>query len=737
MRVLLLLRGAPGCGKSTWIKDNGLIPYTLSSDEIRLLCQSPVLTPNGSEAISQDNDKIAWKVLFELLEVRMQRGEFTVIDATNTKTAEINRYKDLCEAYRYRMYCVDFTDVPIEECKRRNAQRIGCKVVPEAAIDKAYSRFATQKIPSKVKVIKPNELDTIWYKTIDVSDYKSIYVIGDVHGCNTAFQEYLNGIGGIKDDCLYVFVGDYIDRGMENGDFLSYIMAIAEKPNVMVLEGNHERNLYLWANDCTGKTKEFELITKAQLEEAKISKKDVRQFYRRLGQCAYFTYHDKTFLITHGGLSYIPDNLTTVATDQIIKGVGSYNEVELAEQTFCDNTPDNFIQIHGHRNPKNLPVKVNDKCYNLEGKVEFGGYLRCVTITPDSIETVETKNDVFKAPEIISAEKEMKASSVSDVLIALRSSRFVEEKKFDNISSFNFKREAFYDKIWNEQTTKARGLYIDTTKAKVVARAYEKFFNINERPETKFDILQHKLQFPITAYVKENGFLGIVSYNEYTDDFFITTKSNPDGDYAGYLKDIFYAKTTEESRKKMLDYIKEFNVSFVFECVDMKNDPHIIEYTENKLFLLDVVNNDIEFKKLPYEDLCKLGQVLGLEVKKLGYIIQDWQEFFDWYYIVLEEDYTFNGEEIEGFVIEDMAGYMVKLKLFYYNFWKFMRGLSHEVLRRGYTTKTSALTTPLANNYYGFIKGIYENTDSEQRKLVPKDIISLRNMYYKEQGKEG
>ena len=38
MRVLLLLRGSAGCGKSTWIEKNGLKPYTLSADDIRFLC---------------------------------------------------------------------------------------------------------------------------------------------------------------------------------------------------------------------------------------------------------------------------------------------------------------------------------------------------------------------------------------------------------------------------------------------------------------------------------------------------------------------------------------------------------------------------------------------------------------------------------------------------------------------------------------------------------------------------
>lgn len=56
MRVLLLLRGSAGCGKSTWIEQNRLEPYTLSADEIRLMYASPTLNVCGEECISQSND---------------------------------------------------------------------------------------------------------------------------------------------------------------------------------------------------------------------------------------------------------------------------------------------------------------------------------------------------------------------------------------------------------------------------------------------------------------------------------------------------------------------------------------------------------------------------------------------------------------------------------------------------------------------------------------------------------
>lgn len=728
MRILLLLRGSAGCGKSTWIEQHGLKPYTLSADDIRLLCQSPVMQVDGTEAISQANDNLTWKTLFNLLDTRMQKGEFTVIDATNSKTTEINRYKQMCQTYRYRIYCVDFTDIPIEEVKRRNAGREPLKRVPEEVIDKMYSRFATQKIPSGVKVLKPDELDSIWLKMIDLSEYKKIHHIGDIHGCNTVLQKYLSDNGGIKNDEFYIFTGDFIDRGIENAEVVEFLISIMDKKNVLMLEGNHERWLTIYGHNGVGKSKEFELVTKPALEEANIDKKQIRQLYRKLAQCAYYKYGDKVFLVTHAGLSTIPENLSFVATEQMIKGVGSYNDFEKIAETWVNTTPDNYYQIHGHRNTKGVPVQVNDRVFNLEGRVEFGGCLRCVQIDKDGIYTIETQNEVYKTPEM-RQEQDVVHSSVADTIIGLRSNKYIQEKKFGNISSFNFTSKAFYDKVWDEQTVKARGLYLDTVKGKVVARSYNKFFNINERPETKFDMLQYKLQFPVTAYVKENGFLGIVSYNEYEDDLLVASKSTIDSQFAQWFKEMLYEKVSPENLQKMKEYIKEQNVSFVFECVDMKNDPHIIEYPQSELFLLDIVRNDMKFSKYEYDEMVDVANQFGLTHKEKAYEIASWQDFFDWYYDILEENYEYHGRKIEGFVIEDSAGYMTKLKLTYYNFWKYMRNVAHEAIRNGYIRRTAGLTTPLANEFYAWVRELHNVEDLDS---VPRDICTLRRLFYKD-----
>lgn len=726
MRTLLLFRGAPGCGKSTYIDEHGLRPYTLSADEIRLQCQSPVQNPDGTVSIGMNDEKTTWNTLFTLLETRMKNGEFTVIDATNSKSTEMNKYKKLKEKYNYRIFCIDMTDLPIDECKRRNAQREILKRVPEDAIDKMYARFENQKIPSGITVLKPDELDKVWMKRLDFSSYRKIVHIGDIHGCYSVLMKYFEN--GLENDVLYIFLGDLIDRGIENAEVIKFFLDIINRDNVLVLEGNNEMWLKSYSHGETGRSKEFEFVTRKQLDEAHFNPKELRQMCRKFIQCAWYQYDDKDVFVSHGGIAKIPEILTTFSTSQLIKGVGQYDDCENIANTWLNNMPDNCYQIYGHRNTKGLDIKVNDRVYNLEGKVEFGGFLRIVELSHDGFKEIEIKNDVYRLPD---EENTDVNSNIADLVLDMRRNRFIDEKEFGNYSSFNFSKEAFNKDVWNNQTMTARGLFIDTQKMKVAARSYNKFFNINQRPETKFDMLQQTLTFPVTCYVKENGFLGIVSYDEYNDDLLVATKSSLGGNYVDYLKNMLKSKISVENRNKIKEYTKENDVSFIFECVDQENDPHIIEYENSDLYLLAIIKNEIEFSQYKYDQLKDIAKDFGLICKEKAYEIYSWQEFFDWYYKVMEEDYKYNGEYIEGFVIEDSAGFMTKLKLSYYNFWKTMRAVANETMRKGYIDMTTKLYNAESNEFYAFMQYLYNEVEDKDI-LFHKyrgNIIKLRNMF--------
>lgn len=724
MRILTLFRGSPACGKTTFIKEHNLEQYTLSADDIRLMCQSPLMTTEGGYCISPKNDKKVWELLFDMLEQRMTRGEFVVVDATNSKTTEMNRYKSIAETYRYRIICIDMTDLPIEECKRRNSLREpSYKRVPDYVIDNQYSRFETQQIPSGIKVIKPSEFEEIIkFNPIDLSNYKKIHHIGDIHGCYTVLNIYLKD--WLKEDEMYIFTGDFCDRGIENAQVLQFLFNIMNMPNVILLTGNHESHLWNYGNDMPTKSKEFEKYTKPELDKAQISKKNIRILYRKLRQIAYYTYGDKKILVSHGGISNIPNNIEYLASEQLICGIGQYEDMKAVNENFIKNTDSNCYQIHGHRNVDGLPIQVNERCFCLEGEVEFGGNLRIVTLDESGFTPIEIQNEVFRTVEY-KQDEPIELSNI-DIINALRNNKFIKETKFDNISSFNFTQEAFRKGVWDEQTIRARGLFFNTNTGDIVIRSFNKFFNINEKEVTKIGNLKRNLVYPVTAYVKYNGYLGLVGYDKETDQLIVSSKSNLNSQFSKWFEEILCDKLSQAEMDYMIEYIKQNNCTLVWEVIAPEHDTHMIEYKADNIVLLNIVHNTMDFQQFEYEDIVQLANDIGVEYKEKAEVFYNWNEFKEWYDVVTQDDYKYKGEYIEGFVIEDANKFMTKIKLQYYSFWKFMRAVKDEVGRKGYFSRTSGLNTPLANQFYGWLR-------TQTKETLRKDIIALRNKFYKEQ----
>jgi predicted kinase len=93
----------------------------------------------------------------EILSVRMNNGDFTIIDACHISESDFQKYRDLAKKYRYRVIAVDFSDVPLEECKRRNALRDEMNVLDDSTIERMNSRMKQTVIPSWIQCFSHNE----------------------------------------------------------------------------------------------------------------------------------------------------------------------------------------------------------------------------------------------------------------------------------------------------------------------------------------------------------------------------------------------------------------------------------------------------------------------------------------------------------------------------------------------------------------------------------------------------
>ena len=282
-----------------------------------------------------------------------------------------------------------------------------------------------------------------------------------------------------------------------------------EEHNICLLEGNHERWLQKWGRDELGEN-EFSTFSVKDLEQTGLSPKDTHRLYARLRQCAYYTFDNKQVLCTHGGLPTLPDNLTLISTRQLIYGSGDYEDMQSCVQNFAATTESNTYQVFGHRNREKHAVRVYERSFALEGGVEFGGCLRACILhkarlgfclkphNPQAhkLQGIFSQNllglmqrdfcEIYlqnsKDPALARRlNARHNARKIHSLVEKLRKSSLIREKSFGTISSFNFTKEVFCNKKWDTLTCKARGLFIDTHSYSIVARSYDKFFNLYER----------------------------------------------------------------------------------------------------------------------------------------------------------------------------------------------------------------------------------------------------------------
>lgn len=662
MKVLILLQGIPGSGKSTFIKEKHLEDFTLSSDEIRKQLGGVFLSLEGY-SIDQSTTKEAFELLHQMLEARMKKGCLTIVDATHTKEKDIQSYNKLCKEYGYRKYIVRF-DCDVETAIKRDAER-GTKCVGEKVIRRHYDNLSKLSFASSWNIVKPEELNNILtWKEDDVNQYKHVNIFGDIHGCMKPLKEFFSKYPISKEE-LYVFTGDLIDRGPENNEVLKFVLGFKGN-NVIYCEGNHELHLRRYVRGEEPVSKDFE---KTMEDISDIDVKEIREFVRGLRQAYCFNFRGHSYFVNHGGLPCMPEYMVKIPTIQLIKGVGNYDTLI---DDYYESNYNGVTQIHGHRN-----VLLNDgteHSINLEGGIERGGMLK-----------------VWRDGEIIKIDNPITSSD-------FKNSPLIGTKTLKSgICSYNFTREAFQTKQWNNLTTTARGLFMDGDI--VVARGYNKFFNIGENEETSWNELLKK-EGEVTCYLKENGFLGLLSY--YNNDIHFHSKSTDEGAFAGYFKRIFYELPIRHEAVK--EWLKNNNYTLTFEVIDVHNDPHIVEYDNDRLVLLDAIKNDLSFERLPYDELVELSKLFHCEVKQVKAKFSSFAELKKWL-----ETYRIQGEE--G-VVAECGDYMCKVKTEWYRKWKQHRTERDRMQKN----------LPVENN--SFTEWLKKHPE-----LLELSIIELRNKY--------
>lgn len=139
MLEVILTKGLPGSGKTTWAKAMlKAHPYKykrVNKDDLRMMVDD--------NQYSKENEKIILELRDILIISLLKEGKSVIVDDTNLHPKHFARISDIINSNKLssiaQIKIQDFTHIPLEECIRRDVDRE--KSIGEKAIRRMYNRY--------------------------------------------------------------------------------------------------------------------------------------------------------------------------------------------------------------------------------------------------------------------------------------------------------------------------------------------------------------------------------------------------------------------------------------------------------------------------------------------------------------------------------------------------------------------------------------------------------------------
>jgi len=149
MTRLLITRGLPASGKTTFAHKLQPRVVRINRDDLRRMLHNDRLYAQWSEGQVTRAQRA-------MVEALLRAHADVIVDDTNLRAKTVREWAELAARFRAQFEVHDFTDVPVEECIRRDAERSGYDHVGEAGIRKMYDRYlAGKSLPLPIPWVEP------------------------------------------------------------------------------------------------------------------------------------------------------------------------------------------------------------------------------------------------------------------------------------------------------------------------------------------------------------------------------------------------------------------------------------------------------------------------------------------------------------------------------------------------------------------------------------------------------
>lgn len=235
---IIVLIGAMGCGKTTFVEKHFMSHHIIETDNIRYQ-----LTGDFQ---NQSQNKATFEILYSTIAARAKAGLLTVIDSTGSRSV-LQKAHDIAREFKRPLIAIKFPHLKESQItKERMKHRMHCldayyrqvKRIDETDIQKDYNLFELSDIDNvKVLIIQGQEhlkLDPLF----------KYVVVPDIHGEYQVIQQLIKKYK--NDKTKFIFLGDIVDRGKSSYKTFLLVKKLIEDNKAHVVISNHDNKFYRW-----------------------------------------------------------------------------------------------------------------------------------------------------------------------------------------------------------------------------------------------------------------------------------------------------------------------------------------------------------------------------------------------------------------------------------------------------------------------------------------------------------
>lgn len=422
--MLVIFRGPPASGKSTFAHENFDQKQIVSSDKIREILFDDVNFDLEGDKVFEFRDSI--------IRERLRNGLLTVADSMHLRISDIRSIVQIAEETFSDFIIISFNcNNNIYEIKRRLRERNGYKLhkVSEDVFDKKLERYNNSTEAFKREYgYRFVEFDAItectdignllrglirnkYVKYVNIEE-EDVWCIGDVHACNEEFEEILNKCTKISLNNgkapLFYQMGDIIDRGPDPIETYK----ICRKYGVKLIQGNHE---YRYIREFIYKNAHPKSKARVLTHEVFSQHELHDEFVNYIGKANHFyelilrKKSDSRFLsrciLSHAGIEWNKIhgfNSSVYAYNRSFRCIPSrFGYAGTIEDLGQSHLP-NLRQVMGHRHYQYKEIKddISTLCnINIDSGVVYGEKLTALNICNNEIVTVNSKKQYYNPKE--------------------------------------------------------------------------------------------------------------------------------------------------------------------------------------------------------------------------------------------------------------------------------------------------------------------------------------------------